>query len=400
MAAFLLTIRKNGTSMQFREDGIMEISGKSRRGNTIAPGGFRRGNTIAPGGFRRGNTIAPGGFRRGNMITPGGFRRGNTIAPGGFRRDNMISPGGFRSKGSGGALLRKLYKYRHLYIMALPVIAFYALFHYQPMYGAIIAFKQFSPGLGIWGSPWIGLENFTTFFNDIYFVRILRNTVLISFYNLIFGFPAPILLALLLNELRSIRFKGLVQSISYMPHFLSTMIICGMIVDFAGSKGIINDIVYFLGGTRSALLQRPELFRTLYVSTDIWQHVGWNTVIYVAALSGIDQQLYEAARIDGAGRLKQLLNITLPGIAPTITILLILRSGQIMNVGFEKIFLLYNPLTYETADVISTFVYRKGMLEFAYSYSAAVGLFNSLINFTLLMCVNWISRKISESSLL
>lgn len=267
------------------------------------------------------------------------------------------------------------------------------------MYGAMIAFKDFSPGKGILGSSWVGLKHFNTFFRSVYFFRIIKNTLLINILNLAFGFPAPIILALLLNELKNAIFKRLVQTISYLPHFISVMVICGMIIDFTASKGIINDLIELFGGERGALLLRPELFRTIYVSTNIWQEVGWGSIIYLAALSGIDYQLYEAATIDGAGRFRQLMHITLPGIAPIIIILLILRIGQMMNVGFEKIILLYNPNTYETADVISSFVYRKGLMEFNYSYSTAVGLFNSIINFTLLLSTNWFSRSVSETSL-
>ena len=222
---------------------------------------------------------------------------------------------------------------------------------------------------------------------------------IISVYSLIFSFPAPIILALLLNELRNKTFKRMVQTISYLPHFISIMVVCGMIIDFTATDGFINDIIEFFGGQRSSLLLKPELFRTIYISSDIWQNVGWGSIIYLAALTGVDTQLYEAAVIDGAGRWKQLLHVTLPGIAPTIVILLILRIGQIMNVGFEKIILLYNPATYSTADVISSFVYRKGLLEFSYSYSAAVGLFNSVINFILLILANKLSKHVNDISL-
>lgn len=305
-----------------------------------------------------------------------------------------------KKKNSYGAMLmRDLVKNKYVYIMAIPMLVYYILFHYQPMYGAIIAFKNFSPGGGIMGSPWAGFTHFESFFSSVYFWRVLRNTVLINFYNLIFGFPAPIILALLLNEIRNNIFKRTVQTVSYLPHFISIMVVCGMIIDFTSSDGIINDIMAMFGGERSTLLLKPELFRPIYVSTNIWQEVGWGSIIYLAALTSIDPQLYEAAIIDGAGKWKQTWNITIPGIMPTIVILLILRIGQMMNVGFEKIILLYNPNTYETADVISSFVYRKGLLEFNYSYSAAVGLFNSIINFTLIVTANWISRKLNETSL-
>ncbi|MDR1559944.1 MAG: ABC transporter permease subunit [Clostridiales bacterium] len=283
--------------------------------------------------------------------------------------------------------------------MIIPVLLYYILFHYGPMYGAMIAFKNFSPGKGIWGSPWIGLDNFARFINGVYFERLIKNTLTINIMNLLFGFPAPILLALLFNEMRAKHFKKVVQTASYLPHFVSIMVICGMIIDFTNSKGVINDLIALLGGTRSSLMLNASLFKPIYVITDIWQEVGWNSIIFIAAMSSIDTQIYEAAVIDGAGRFKQALHVTLPGIAPTIIILLILRIGQMMNVGFEKIILLYNPTTYTTADVISSFVYREGMLNFSFSFSAAVGLFNSLINFTLILMANFFSRKFTETSL-
>jgi len=288
---------------------------------------------------------------------------------------------------------------KYIYIMLIPVILYYVVFHYAPMYGAIIAFKNFSPSKGILRSEWVGLANFIDFFGSFYFIRILKNTLLISFYQLLFGFPAPIIMALLLNEIKNRRFKSLIQTATYLPHFISIVVICGIIIDFTSSRGVITNIAAFFGGESTNLLMRPELFRTIYVSSDIWQSVGWGSIIYLAALSGIDEQMYEAAKIDGANRWRQVISITIPGIMPTIIILLILRMGQIMNVGFEKIILLYNSVTYETSDVISSFVYRKGLLEFNYSYSAAVGLFNSVINFILLLTANWLSRKVNETSL-
>jgi putative aldouronate transport system permease protein len=296
-------------------------------------------------------------------------------------------------------LKRDIFKNRIIYFMALPVMAYYIIFQYVPMYGATIAFKDFSPMKGILGSSWVGMQHFTDFFKDVYFERILINTLLISLYNIIFGFPAPIILALLLNEVRKNVFKRFVQSVTYLPHFISVLVLCGLIVDFTARNGIINDFFAFMGMERITMLLQPELFRTIYVSSNIWQEVGWGSIIYLAALAGIDQDLYEAATIDGAGRFKQMLHVTLPGIMPTIIILFILRMGSMMNVGFDKIFLLYNPITYETSDVISTYVYRKGILEANYSFSAAVGLFNSVINFVLLVATNKISKKVNETSL-
>lgn len=288
---------------------------------------------------------------------------------------------------------------KSVYIMFLPVLIYYIIFHYKPMYGAIIAFKDYTPIKGIMGSEWIGFKHFIDFFSSFYFRRVLRNTLVISFSTLLFGFPAPIILALLINELKSKVFSRTVQTITYMPHFISMVVICGMIRTFTIDSGIINDIIAFFGGERVTLLGQPKLFVPVYVLSGIWQEVGWGSIIYLAAMAGIDQELYEAAKIDGAGRWKQTLYVTLPGIAPTIVILLILRMGSLLNVGFEKIILLYSPATYETADVISSFVYRKGLQEFNWSFSSAVGLFNQVINFVLLISANWFSRKVNESSL-
>ena len=286
-----------------------------------------------------------------------------------------------------------------LYLLVLPVIAFYAIFRYAPMYGVIIAFKRFSPGLGIWGSPWVGFKYFKEIFESFYFIRIVRNTILLNVYELVFAFPMPMILAIMLNEVKHQKFKRTVQSISYLPHFVSTVIICGMIHDFFSYDGIINDIIVAFGGTASPLLSNPKLFRLIYISTGVWQHIGWDSIIYLAAISKIDPELYEAGAMDGIGRFRQIFYITIPCIMPTVVILLLLNLGRIMSVGFEKVFLLYNPRTYETADVISTFVYRRGLLENNYSYGTAVSLFNSVINFMLLVISNKIARKVSDYSL-
>ncbi|MBJ6360714.1 ABC transporter permease [Paenibacillus sp. GCM10012307] len=288
---------------------------------------------------------------------------------------------------------------KYLYVMMIPVIAYYVIFHYAPMYGAVIAFKDYSPMKGILGSDWAGLKHFQDFFNSYYFERILKNTILISVYSLLFEFPMPILLALMINEVRNRTFKRLTQTITYMPYFISLVVICGIITDFTNADGLINRLFMLLGYDGQAMLQKPELFRPIYILSEIWQRIGWESIIYIAALMNIDQEQYEAARMDGANRFKQMIHITLPGIVPIIAIMLILRMGNLLNVGFEKIILLYNPITYETADVISSFVYRKGLLEFGWSYSSAVGLFNSVINLVLLITANYISRKVSKSSL-
>jgi len=289
---------------------------------------------------------------------------------------------------------------RYVYLMLLPVIVYYVLFSYLPLYGAQIAFRRFSPGLGILGSPWVGFANFENFFGSIYFFRLIRNTLAINFLMIIFGFPAPIFLALLLNEVGFTPFKRLVQTITYMPHFISIIVISGMILNFFARDGLINNIIALFSNTpRPNYMLEAQWFRPIYVMSDIWQHVGWGTIIYLSALSAVDPQLYEASVIDGAGRWKQLLHVTLPGIAPTIIILFILRLGSMMTIGSEKILLLYNANTYETADVISTFVYRKGIMEADFSYSSAVGLFNSVINFIILLTANRVSRTVSSTSL-
>ena len=286
-----------------------------------------------------------------------------------------------------------------LYLMLLPVVASFLVFHYYPMYGAQIAFKDFSPGLGILGSPWVGFKHFISFFESRYFERVVRNTLLINLKDIIFGFPAPILLALMINEVTNRYYKKAVQTISYLPHFVSQVVMCGLLFEFCSLDGLFNSICNFFGLESTAILQHAEWFQGIYVASGIWQGVGWGSIIYLSALASIDQEQYESAIIDGAGKLKQMLYITLPNIVPTVMIMLILRIGQMMNIGVEKVMLLYNPMTYETADVISTFVYRKGILEASYSFSSAVGLFNSVINFVLLVTVNFVSKKTTETSL-
>ncbi|CAI6085674.1 ABC transporter permease [Cohnella sp. JJ-181] len=295
--------------------------------------------------------------------------------------------------------LRDLRINKYIYIMLVPVIAYYVLFYYVPMYGLQIAFKDYAPGLGMWGSDWVGFRYFHDFFNSYYFWRLLRNTLLLSFYELLFGFPASIILALLLNELRSSRLKRFVQTVTYMPHFISLVVVAGMLVDFLARDGLINNMLSWFGAEPIAFLRESGWFRTIFISSNIWQSVGWGSIIYLSAMSGIDPSLYEAARVDGASRWRQTLSVTLPGIMPTIVILLILQIGHFMSVGADKILLLYNSSTYETADVIGTFVYRKGILESNFSYSSAVGLFNALINFSLLVLANAISRRTSENKL-
>jgi len=296
-------------------------------------------------------------------------------------------------------LWKDLLRNKGLYIMILPIIAYYLIFHYYPMYGAQIAFRDYKPIKGIIDSKWVGLKHFKAFFDSVYAVRLIRNTLMINFKNLLFGFPAPIILALLLNEVKNMRFKKLIQTVSYLPHFISTVVICGMIHNFVASDGFITRICMYFGYPRQSLLYNPSLFQPIYVISDIWQGIGWGSIIYIAAIAGVSNELYEAAKIDGAGRLKQTWHVTLPSIRPTIVTMLILRIGSMMSLGFEKVFLLYNEAIYETSDVISTYVYRKGIQGLNYSFSTAVGLMNSVINLILLIIANRLSKKYTESGL-
>ncbi|GHU16458.1 sugar ABC transporter permease [Spirochaetia bacterium] len=286
-----------------------------------------------------------------------------------------------------------------IYLMVVPMVVYLLVFCYYPMYGAVIAFKTYVPARGILGSPWVGLKHFKDFFGSFYFGRLIKNTFLISFWGIIFGFPAPILLALMLNEIRGRAFKKITQTVSYLPYFVSLIVICGLIRDFCSESGLIGQIAVQMGGVPGSLLSRPENFYAIYTASGIWQGIGWGSIIYLAAIAGIDMELYDAAIIDGAGRFRQILHITIPCILPTVIILFLLNIGNILNVGFEKIILLYSPAIYSTADVISTFTYRRGLIENNFSYSTAVGLFNSAINFVFLVAANTVSRRVSETSL-
>lgn len=292
-----------------------------------------------------------------------------------------------------------LNKNKICYLMVLPALLFYIIFSYKPMYGAIIAFKDFSPSLGIMDSPWVGLEHFKEFFDSFYFGRVIKNTIIVSLSSIFFGFPAPIVLALLINELKNKKFAKAVQTVSYIPHFISMVVVCGMIKQFTMDNGIINDIIAFFGGNRVSMLNEPAYFVPVYTISNIWQGMGWQSIIYLAALTSVDPSLYEAAEVDGASRLRQVFAVTLPAIMPTIVTMFLLKIGNILNVGYEKIILLYNPATYETADVISSFVYRKGLKEYNWSFSTAVGLFNSAINLILLVSSNYVSKKVADTAL-
>lgn len=295
--------------------------------------------------------------------------------------------------------IRDFKKNKNIYIMLIPIVIFYIIFHYIPLFGAIISFKDYDPVLGTFGSPWVGFKHFENFFGSIYFGRVLKNTLTISLTNLVLGFPAPILLALMINEVTHMPYKKLVQTATYLPHFISLVVVCSLVRSFVGSGGLITNIYALLGGENSNMLMNPKFFSGIYVISGIWQEAGWSSIIYLAALSGIDAQLYEAATLDGAGKFKQIIHITIPCILPTIVTLLIMKMGQMMSVGYEKVILLYNPAIYESADVISSYVYRKGIQEYSWSYSTAVGLFNSVTNFVLLVIANTISKKVSGSGL-
>ena len=291
-----------------------------------------------------------------------------------------------------------------IYLLAIPILAYFIVFNYIPMAGLAMAFQAYDMKKGFIGPgiDWVGFKWFAEFVSGPFFWRTFRNTFLISFYSLLFSFPMPIIFALMLNEVKNTYFKKTIQTMSYLPYFISMVVICGLIKDFCEVGGMLSTLAQALGaygGVATSLLEKKELFRVIYVGSDIWQGIGFGSIIYLAALSSIDQELYEAAVIDGAGRWKQTWHITLPGIAPTIIIMLIMRMGSLFSVGFEKIILLYNDLTMEVADVISSYVYRIGIQQTRYDYSAAVGLFNSVINFALLIITNAISRKVSETSL-
>lgn len=299
----------------------------------------------------------------------------------------------------GTALKKDMSRNWMKYLMVLPVVVWFAIFVYAPMYGITIAFQDYIPSLGFIKSPWVGFEHFTAFFKDVYFWRLLKNTFRISLLALAVGFPASIILALLMNEVRNKPFLKTVQTLTYLPHFISLVVVCGMIKSFLMPNGIIGSIVTAITGDDVSLLLKPAAFPWIYVISNIWQEAGWGSILYLSALSSIDQELYEACAIDGGGRWRQTISITLPGIAPTIIILLIMRIGQILGVGYEKILLLYNEVTWEVADVISTYVYRKGLLDAEFSYSTAVGLFNSIVNVIFIVTANKISAKVTETSL-
>lgn len=289
---------------------------------------------------------------------------------------------------------RHMKRDRQLLILFIPCIVFYALFRYGPLYGLIIAFKDYNVYQGILGSEWVGLEHFRKFFDSPDFWLLFKNTFLLGLFTLIWAFPFPILFAVMLNEVRSVKFKKTVQTFSYLPAFLSVVIVSSMIIDFLSpTHGLVNEALKALGLEAKYFLAAPEWFRSIYVSSEIWQHMGYEAIIYLAAIASIDPTLYEAARVDGASRFQMMRYITIPSIMPTILIMFIIKSGSMFRIGYEKVLLLYNPMTYEVADVFSTYVYRKGLLETNYSYAAAVGLFESVIALIMLLLSNRISKR-------
>ncbi|MBB6729929.1 ABC transporter permease [Cohnella zeiphila] len=289
---------------------------------------------------------------------------------------------------------------KYLLLLFLPALAYYVLFKYVPMFGILISFKDYNAFKGVWASEWVGFKYYSLFFHSPDFPKLLRNTVVLGAYKVVFGFPAPIALALLLNEVRLGIVKRLAQTISYLPHFISNVVVVSMMFLFLSpSSGLVNRVVEWLGYSSINFMQDEHYFRTLYVLSEIWQHVGWETIIYLAALSAIDPQLYEAARVDGANRWHQLRHITLPGISAAIVILFILNVGHVLDIGFEKVLLMLNPSIYSTADVLSTYVYRTGIQSMNYSYGTAIDLFTSVVNLLFILTANWISRRTSETSL-
>lgn len=294
-------------------------------------------------------------------------------------------------------------KYRFYYYLILPGMLYFLIFDYIPMFGVVIAFKDISPFEGVQGvltGKWVGFDHFIRFFNSYYFWNVMRNTFLISFYNLLFGFPASILLALLLNELKHVVFKRVVQTISYLPHFISTVVVAGLLMMMLSTdSGLINAIIVLFGGEPILFLGEPAYFRSILVLSHVWQSIGWGSILYLAAMSGIDPGLYEAARIDGASRFRQAWHITLPGITHIIAIMLILSIGGLLNAGFEKVLLLYSPAVYEVADIIDTYVYREGLTSLNYSFATAVGLFKNLLAMVLILGANYIAKKMNQTGI-
>lgn len=296
--------------------------------------------------------------------------------------------------------IRSIIRNWQVYLMLLPVIAYYVIFHYGPMYGLQIAFKNYNPVLGFWKSPWRGFAHFERFFSSYNASRVIINTLALSLLSMVFNFPLTIILALMLNELRSQRFKKLVQTVTYAPHFISVVVVISMMILFThADRGIVNFAIRALGGETIRFMEKPEWFRPLYIISGLWQELGYGAIIYIAALANIDQELLEAACIDGAGRLRRIWHVNIPGIMPTVITMLILKVGSIMTVGHEKVFLMQNPLNLEASEIISTYTYRIGIVNNQMSFAAAVTFFNSVVNCILLLTVNKIAKKVADTAL-
>lgn len=314
------------------------------------------------------------------------------------KQDSQVLPLNIEKKSKFKMKMKKTWDHikrdRQLLLLFIPCILFYAIFRYGPLYGLIIAFKDYNVFQGILGSEWVGLKHFIKFFNSDDFWLLFKNTFLLGFYTLIFSFPFPIILALLLNEVRVRWFKKSVQTLTYLPAFLSVVVISSMLIDMLSpGSGIINQIIAWLGFEKIYFIAMPEWFRTVYISSGIWSNLGYEAIIYMAAIAGISPTLYEASRVDGCNRWQNMRHITIPGIMPTILIMFILKTGSMIQVGYEKVLLLYTPTTYKVADVFSTYVYRKGLLETNYSYAAAVGMFEAFVAMAMLLIANYTSRR-------
>lgn len=303
----------------------------------------------------------------------------------------------------GKSLRHRILQHKMYYLLILPGFLYFIIWHYIPMIGIVIAFKDVPAYGGVstmLSSPWVGLKHFERFFNSYYFWDVLKNTINISVQKLVFGFPAPIILALLINEIRNRKYKKLVQTVSYLPHFMSSVIMAGLLYNVLSTNGgIVNEIVKLFGGEPIFFLGESDYFVGVLVVSSIWQGVGWGTIVYLAAITGVDPQLYESAKIDGAGKLRQIWHITLPEIAGVACTMLLLNLGRIMDAGFDQILLLYSPAVYDVADIIDTYVYREGLVNANYSYSAAVGLFKSVIGFLLVMTANGVVKKMGQSGI-
>ncbi|MDO3409966.1 ABC transporter permease subunit [Saccharibacillus sp. CPCC 101409] len=326
----------------------------------------------------------------------------STIDPSPSAPPDIGSAAGASGAGASKAALFRVRwnRSKYLFLLFLPALIYYLMFKYVPMFGILISFKDYNPFQGVWDSPWVGLKHYTLFFESPDSMKLVKNTIVLGAYKILFGFPAPVILALLLNEVRIALVKRVVQTISYLPHFISNVVVVGMMALFLSpTGGIVNQAIGWFGHDSINFMQNENYFRSLYILSEIWQHIGWETIIYLAALSAIDPLLYEAATVDGASRWHQLRHVTLPGIVPAIVTLLILNVGHVLDIGFEKVLLMQNPSIYSTADVLSTYVYRTGIQAMNYSYGTAIDLFASLVNLFFIFTANWISRRVSGTSL-